>query len=51
MVLDDVVSTVDCAEVEGGGSSCNVFASVVFASVVFASVVFASDVFASDELD
>ena len=46
MVLDDVVSTVDCVEVEDGGGSC-----IVFASVVFASVVFASDVFASDELD
>jgi len=51
VALDDDVSIVDCVEVEGGGGSCNVFASVVCVSVVFASVVFASDVSASVKLD
>jgi hypothetical protein len=61
VVFEDVVSKVDSGLVEGGGGSCNVFASVtctsvvftsnVFTSVVFTSVVFPSVVFACDKLD
>ena len=48
MVLDDVVSTVNRGLVEGGGGSCNVFASVTCISVVSTSDVFTSEVFTSD---
>jgi hypothetical protein len=53
VIFEDVVWAVDAGLVEGGGCSCNVFASVVSASVgltsdVFTSDAFTSDVFASD---